>query len=263
MIRPCQSKFSTRTLCEFDRSFWTNIKLRNGWATLYSLLVVGNRNTTTYFWNIVKTSALPFSQSLPWYPLRQKHSKLPGLLKQLPPFLQGILMHSLTSQRKNSNNKKKNISSLRYPFLIGISRISLEVFVWSMRTVSADSCQLKTPYVKSVCFDLCKYHNGTSIRMSWGTGSLRVASQGLSRAFFKTFAAVLPDPTDRPWVSEDANLLVSRQTFVINTKPNKYHDSYLSCTHSELRKSNTYELLKIVQNLFLRHRFETSLQASL
>ena len=123
-----------------------------------------------------------------------------------------------------------------------------------MRTVSADACQLKTPYVKSVCFDLCKYHNGTSIRMSWGTGSLRVASQGLSRAFLKTFAAVLPDPTDRPWVSEDANLLVSRQTFVINTKPNKYHDSYLSCTHSELRKSNTYELLKIVQNLFLRHK---------
>ena len=44
---------------------------------------------------------------------------------------------------------------------------------------------------------------------------------------------------------------------------NKYVDSYLSCTHSELRKSNTYELLKIVQNLFLRHSFETIFQASL
>ena len=38
----------------------------------------------------------------------------------------------------------------------------------------------------------------TTIRMSRGTGSLTVASQGLSRPFLKTFTAVFPDPTDRP-----------------------------------------------------------------
>ena len=42
----------------------------------------------------------------------------------------------------------------------------------------------------------------TIIRMSRGTGSLTVASQGLSRPFLKTFTAVFPDPTDRPWVSK-------------------------------------------------------------
>ena len=39
--------------------------------------------------------------------------------------------------------------------------------------------------------------------MSRGTGLLRLASQGLSHPFLKTFAAVFPDPTDRPWVCED------------------------------------------------------------
>ena len=43
----------------------------------------------------------------------------------------------------------------------------------------------------------------TSIRLSRGTGSLRLAPQGLSHPFLKTFAAVYPDPTDRPWASED------------------------------------------------------------
>ena len=43
-----------------------------------------------------------------------------------------------------------------------------------------------------------------SIRMSRGTCSLRVTSQELSCPFsVKTFAAVFPDPTDRPWLSED------------------------------------------------------------
>ena len=36
-----------------------------------------------------------------------------------------------------------------------------------------------------------------TIRMSRGTGLLRVASQGLS------LAAIFPDSTDRPWFSED------------------------------------------------------------
>ena len=40
--------------------------------------------------------------------------------------------------------------------------------------------------------------------MSRGTGLLRVATQKLSRLFLKTFAAVFPDPTDGPQVSEDA-----------------------------------------------------------
>ena len=39
--------------------------------------------------------------------------------------------------------------------------------------------------------------------MSRGTGLLRLASEGLSHLFLKTFAAVFPDPTDRPWVCED------------------------------------------------------------
>ena len=41
-----------------------------------------------------------------------------------------------------------------------------------------------------------------SVRMSRGTGLLRLASQGLSHPFWKTCAAVFPDPTDRPWVCE-------------------------------------------------------------
>ena len=36
-----------------------------------------------------------------------------------------------------------------------------------------------------------------------GTGYLRIASQGLSRPFLKTFAAFFSDPSHRPWVSED------------------------------------------------------------
>ena len=43
----------------------------------------------------------------------------------------------------------------------------------------------------------------TSFRVSRVTGSLRVASQALSRPFLKTFTAVYPYPTDRAWVSED------------------------------------------------------------
>ena len=39
--------------------------------------------------------------------------------------------------------------------------------------------------------------------MRHGTGLLRVASQGLSSPFLKTFATIIPDPTDRPWVSKD------------------------------------------------------------
>lgn len=42
-----------------------------------------------------------------------------------------------------------------------------------------------------------------SIRMSHGTGSLKVTSQGLSRPFLKTFTTVFPYPTEPPWVSEN------------------------------------------------------------
>lgn len=43
----------------------------------------------------------------------------------------------------------------------------------------------------------------TSFRVSRVTGSLRVASQALSRAFLKTFTTFYPYPTDRTLVSED------------------------------------------------------------
>ena len=39
----------------------------------------------------------------------------------------------------------------------------------------------------------------TNIRISRGTGSLRVVSQGLSPTLLKTFAAVFPDSTDGQW----------------------------------------------------------------
>ena len=48
------------------------------------------------------------------------------------------------------------------------------------------------------------------IRMSCRTASLSAAFQGLSRPVFKTFAAVFPDPTDRPWVSDDGSPQDSR-----------------------------------------------------
>jgi len=39
--------------------------------------------------------------------------------------------------------------------------------------------------------------------MSCGTGLLRRVSQGLSHPFLKTFTAIIPDPNDHPWVSDD------------------------------------------------------------
>lgn len=39
--------------------------------------------------------------------------------------------------------------------------------------------------------------------MSRQTRSIRVASQGLSQLFLKTFDAGYSDSIDRPWVSED------------------------------------------------------------
>ena len=43
----------------------------------------------------------------------------------------------------------------------------------------------------------------TSIWISQGTGLLTVVSQGLLHLFMETFVAIFPDPTNRPWVSED------------------------------------------------------------
>ena len=44
----------------------------------------------------------------------------------------------------------------------------------------------------------------TSIQKSRGTEVvLKVAPQGLSHSFLKTFAAFYPDPTNRRWVSKD------------------------------------------------------------
>ena len=47
--------------------------------------------------------------------------------------------------------------------------------------------------------------------MSRGTGSVRVASQGLSCPFLKTVAAVFPDPTDRLQASKDCKRPPKRQ----------------------------------------------------
>ena len=53
----------------------------------------------------------------------------------------------------------------------------------------------------------CLWLGTKNIRIGRGTGSLWVTSQGISCPFLKTFATVLSDPTDRPWVSEDDILL--------------------------------------------------------
>ena len=47
--------------------------------------------------------------------------------------------------------------------------------------------------------------------MSRGTRSVSVASQGLSRPFLKTVAAVFPDPTDRLQASKDCKRPPKRQ----------------------------------------------------
>ena len=68
---------------------------------------------------------------------------------------------------------------------------------------------------RDVCWSLIGRKNifcaqsDASIRISPGTGLLRVASQGLSHPFLKAFAAVFPDPTDRPLVSEGGMRAVS------------------------------------------------------
>ena len=50
-----------------------------------------------------------------------------------------------------------------------------------------------------------KIQSETSIRMSRETGfSVKRSKAEVSRPFLKTFAAVFPDPTDGPQVSEDA-----------------------------------------------------------
>ena len=51
----------------------------------------------------------------------------------------------------------------------------------------------------------------TRVRISRGTGSVRVASQGLSRPFLKTVTAVFPDPTDRLQASKDCKRPLKRQ----------------------------------------------------
>ena len=59
------------------------------------------------------------------------------------------------------------------------------------------------------CWPLIGYKNifcalsQTNIRISHGTGSLRVVSQGLPHLFLKTFAAIFPNPTNCIWVSKD------------------------------------------------------------
>ena len=49
--------------------------------------------------------------------------------------------------------------------------------------------------------------------MSRGTRSLRAASQRVFLLFFKIFAAIFRDPTDRSWVSEDVVVVVQKVVF--------------------------------------------------
>ena len=81
---------------------------------------------------------------------------------------------------------------------------------FSLKTLLQESSPVRARQVRrTVEFpcELLSYKKITkaSIRTSRKTSSLRVASQGLSHLFLKTFAAVSPDPTDRPWVSEDGS----------------------------------------------------------
>lgn len=100
---------------------------------------------------------------------------------------------------------------LRYTDILPIME-----FLWfcggpfSLKTLLQESSPVRAIQVRrTVEFpgELLLYKKITkaSIRTSRGTNSLRVASQGLSYLFLKTFAAVSPVPTDRPWVSEDGS----------------------------------------------------------
>ena len=100
---------------------------------------------------------------------------------------------------------------LRYTDILPIME-----FLWfwggpfSLKTLLQESSPVRAIQVRrTVEFpgELLLYKKITkaSIRTSHGTNSLRVASQGLSHLFLKTFAAVSPVPTDRPWVSEDGS----------------------------------------------------------
>ena len=99
---------------------------------------------------------------------------------------------------------------LRYTDILPIME-----FLWflggpfSLKTLLQESSPLRARQVRrTVEFpgELLSYKiTKASIRTSRGTSSLRVASLGLSHLFLKTFAAVSPDPTDRPWVSEDGS----------------------------------------------------------
>ena len=61
----------------------------------------------------------------------------------------------------------------------------------------------------------------TSIRMSRGTGLLRVASQGFSQPFLKTLAAVYPDPTDRHCLQSNQQLGTNKRQNITKNKQNK------------------------------------------
>ena len=66
--------------------------------------------------------------------------------------------------------------------------------------------------------------------MNRGTGSLRIASQGLSCPFLKNFTFIYPDPTDRPWVSEDDCILDSELKDTALDGPNEDESFHKTCT---------------------------------
>ena len=100
---------------------------------------------------------------------------------------------------------------LRYTDILPIME-----FLWffggpfSLKTLLQESFPVRARQVWRTVEFLCellsyKKITKASIRTSRKTSSLRVASQGLSHLFLTTFAAVSPDPTDRPWVSKDGS----------------------------------------------------------
>ena len=112
---------------------------------------------------------------------------------------------------RETTNNQKDIFILRYTDILPIVE-----FLWflggpfSLKTHLQESSPVRARQVlRTVEFrgELLSYKKITKarIRTSRGTSSLRVASQGLSHLFLKSFAAVSPDPTDRSWVSEDGS----------------------------------------------------------
>ena len=92
-----------------------------------------------------------------------------------------------------------------------------------------------------------------------GTGSFGVAFQGLSRPLLKTFTAVFPDPTDRPWPGSPKwrcflKRGVPKKGSTVQSKPQKvlgcaytlFKDNMITFTTVQLMKS--HDQLNLILN---------------